>query len=132
MFMGNYTFPDANGNGISDTWEQQYFGAITNHPGWIDSDADGFTDFSEFVAGTNPTLPNSLLRITSVNAQSNGMLQFKWPAVPGRIYQVQGSLNFGTWSPLSAWLQAGSNSLSYSRPIPSPGQPRLFRVEVRP
>ena len=131
-FSGLYTFPDANANGISDTWEQQYFGSITNHPGWIDSDGDGFTDYSEFIAGTNPILPNSRLRITSAGVQTNGLLRFQWPAVPGRIYQLQGSVNFGSWLPLSPWLQAGSNTLSYAQPVPTPGQPRLFRLEVRP
>ncbi|MEY2409756.1 MAG: hypothetical protein QOF48_2426 [Verrucomicrobiota bacterium] len=132
VFAGIYTFPDANSNGISDIWEQQYFGTVGNHPGSLDSDGDGFTDYSEFIAGTNPMLPNSHLWINNISAQTDGMLRFQWPAVPGRIYQMQGSVNFGSWVPISPWLQAASSTLSFSKPFPSPGQPRLFRLEVRP
>src|SRR6185436_299086 len=52
-FYGNYTFADSNTNGISDAWEQQFFGDVSSRPPSRDSDGDGFSDYAEFMAGTN-------------------------------------------------------------------------------
>src|SRR6185503_5660625 len=55
VFHGDYTFPDLNTNGISDLWEQHFFGTVsTNRTRFTDSDGDGMTDFAEFTAGTDP------------------------------------------------------------------------------
>jgi hypothetical protein len=131
-FSARYTFPDANRNDISDIWELQYFGSTNNHPGTIDSDGDGFKDYSEFIAGTNPTLPNSSLRVTSYSAQADGMILMQWPSVAGRIYQVQGTTDFVNWTPLSSWIQAAAGMTSFSPTNPATGPPRFYRIEVRP
>lgn len=133
LFTGLYAFNDLNTNGISDPWEIQYFGAVSSgRTRYTDSDGDGFTDYAEFIAGTNPTLPNSHLRLFNHAASPGGANLLQWPAVPGRIYQVQGTHNFGPWQPLSDWLRATSNSLSVPLPAPASGQPYLHRLEVRP
>ena len=59
-FTGNYTFLDANHNGISDAWEMDYFGSVaTNRTQLTDTDHDGMTDYAEFIAGTDPIDPAS-------------------------------------------------------------------------
>ncbi len=46
-FTGNYTFIDANHNGISDAWEEAYFGAVTtNRTQSTDTDHDGMIDYA--------------------------------------------------------------------------------------
>lgn len=45
---------DADGNGLPDTWEQQYFGGTGTNPA-ADLDGDGRTHLEEFQAGTDPT-----------------------------------------------------------------------------
>ena len=53
-FSGNYAFIDANHNGISDAWEQNYFGTVvTNRTQTTDTDRDGMSDYAEFIAGTD-------------------------------------------------------------------------------
>ena len=132
-FTGFYGFADGNANGISDTWEMQYFGSVSPaRTASTDTDGDGFTDYAEFIAGTNPTLPNSHLRLSNQVAWPGGSNLLQWPAVPGRLYQVQGTPNFSQWTPLTPWLQATSNSLSFPFPSPAPGQPYIHRLEVRP
>ncbi len=131
-FSARYTFPDANRNGISDIWELQYFGSTNQHPGTLDSDSDGFNDHAEFIAGTNPTLPNSYLRLTSYSVQANGTILLQWPSVAGRIYQVQGTTDFTHWTPLSSWIQAAAGTTSFSPTNPATGPPRFYRIEVRP
>lgn len=46
--------PDADGDGLSDEWEQEFFQTLDASPGEIDSDLDGVSDRAEFLAGTNP------------------------------------------------------------------------------
>jgi len=45
---------DTNQNGISDSWEMQYFGNLS-HTGGADTDGDGLSDMQEYVRGTDPT-----------------------------------------------------------------------------
>lgn len=45
---------DSDGDGLSDSWEVDHFGDLS-HDGRGDTDADGFTDLEEFLAGTDPT-----------------------------------------------------------------------------
>ncbi len=132
LFQGNYTFIDANANGISDTWEQQYFGGVSpSRTRFTDSDGDGSTDYAEFIAGTNPTLANSRLKTTATLLPDHS-LRLDWESVSGRIYRVEGSLDGRNWSPVSDWLQATASSMTFSRPPLSPGAPYLFRLQVRP
>ncbi len=49
----NYVVPDTDGDGMLDTWETSYFAGLQEHGGG-DWDADGFSNLSEFQAGTNP------------------------------------------------------------------------------
>ena len=58
-FTGNYTFIDLNHNGISDAWEQYYFGTVaTNRTQTTDTDRDGTAGLSmRTVAGELPMLP---------------------------------------------------------------------------
>jgi hypothetical protein len=50
--------PDANGNGILDSWETQQFGnaAAGNNAANDDDDHDGLSNLLEFALGTNPTV----------------------------------------------------------------------------
>jgi hypothetical protein len=91
-FAGNYSFLDANHNGISDAWEKYYFGAVaTNHTQFTDSDGDGMSDYAEFIAGTDPTNPASKLVFLSATLLTNKHVLLEWAAIPGRLYQVQAS-----------------------------------------
>jgi hypothetical protein len=131
VLQGNYTFSDANNNGMSDTWEQQYFGSVS--PGRTqntDTDSDSATDFEEFIAGTNPADIASYLKVLTPQLIGPN-LRITWPSTFGRLYRLEGSSNGITWSPLSGWIRARaaftSATLSAQGPLPS-----MFRVEVRP
>ncbi len=132
-FAGDYTFADVNHNGISDAWEEEFFGEVA--PGRTrlsDSDGDGFTDFAEFMAGTDPTLPDSHLELAEPTVPAPGSLRLEWSSVPGREYRVLGSRDAVSWTPITGWTRAAVATVSHTLPAPTPNAPNLFRVEVRP
>ncbi|HLP76644.1 MAG TPA: thrombospondin type 3 repeat-containing protein, partial [Candidatus Paceibacterota bacterium] len=133
VFHGNYTFADANSNGISDAWEQTFFGSVsTNHTRFTDSDHDGASDYAEFIAGTDPTLASSRFRLNTVALPGNGTVRMTWSSVPGHAYRIYGSSNLVNWVPMSDWIQATLSSTSFTLTTPTNGAANLFRVEVRP
>jgi hypothetical protein len=129
---GDYLIVDTNGNCLPDAWEQQYWGTNgSNHNCYTDGDSDGFTDLAEFLAGTNPTLGSSRLRVLGISADTHGVTLI-WPSVAGRDYQVQGTPDFVNWLPLTAWTQASTGLTSVTLPLPTTGPPRFYRIEVHP
>jgi hypothetical protein len=91
-FTGNYSFLDLNNNGISDAWESYYFGGATSNRTQVtDTDADGMSDYAEFIAGTSPTNAASKLIFLATTLLTNHLVQMEWAAIPGRLYQVQSS-----------------------------------------
>ena len=118
--------PDLNGDGIPDDWQKLYFGKTpADWPGrHADSDGDGASDYNEFLAGTNPLDPTSVLR--SHLATVNDQLRFNWNARPGMVYQVQVSTN------LVDWVNVGSPRYAAgavdSVPIEKSGAGGFYRV----
>jgi len=91
------SFPDTGSDGLPDGWMTNYFGnpdpAVgINHGANDDFDGDGFTNLQEFILGSDPTLADSNLRITSFDLNA---LHFQ--AKPYEQYEVYGSTNLLTW-----------------------------------
>jgi hypothetical protein len=133
-FTGNYSFTDVNHNGISDAWETNFFGsAASTRTQLTDSDLDGFPDYAEFIAGTDPTNAASKLTL-SASTLTNRLVEIRWTAVPGRSYQLLSSTNLVAWSTNSEWLQASGSPMSVilSAEASGAGAARFYRVSVRP
>ena len=54
----NCTADDTDGDGLNDTWEQEYFGNLTQNATG-DPDGDGLTNGQEQALGTDPTNPDT-------------------------------------------------------------------------
>jgi len=89
---------DRNNDGLPDDWQARYWGpnaAVWPAPG-ADPDGDGASNLAEFLAGTDPLNPESVLRV-SIQPTTGGLL-LQWNAVAGSIYQLQASADLKTWS----------------------------------
>jgi len=102
------TGADADDDGIADGWELYHFGSITNVDETTDTDHDGFGDYCEFVAGTDPINPNDFLSI--VDAAVSDVLGhvIKWSSVSSKSYSLDRSTNLtdGLWPALASNILA--------------------------
>ncbi len=69
--VGQYR--DADGDGIPDSWELQYFGSANNCVPGADPDGDGMSNLFEYLADTNPTNALSVLRLSRIVPEANGL-----------------------------------------------------------
>ena len=77
---------DADGDGIPDAWEIEYFGLPSNCVATNDADHDGQSNLEEYIAETNPTNASSRFEI-GMSKQPDGFI-INWDSVEGRFYDV--------------------------------------------
>lgn len=96
--------PDQDGDGLSDAWEQTYFGNVISARPMQDVDGDGVNNAAEFLAGTNPQDATSVFKLSQNRADLfTPELLLSWqPVVTGKSYRV-------LWSPS---LRQGFRSIS--------------------
>jgi hypothetical protein len=133
-FQGNYTFTDANHNGLPDQWEQDYFGGLLPPGGeGGDKEGDGVSNLAEFAAGTNPANSNSCLRLTLVGPFADGTARFEWTSAAGRSYRLMRCNDLQNWAAFTEWERIASvGPVSRTLPVATGGPTQLFRLEVRP
>jgi uncharacterized protein (DUF1800 family) len=89
---------DLNNNGLSDIWEWTYnvYGINPN----IDSDGDGYTNWQEAIAGTDPLNSHSYPHIPVTSAVSETNVSITFPCYPGKLYTVESSTNipYANWA----------------------------------
>ena len=117
---------DADGDGLADNWETNFFGVAGANPN-IDSDGDGMLNGQEHTAGTDPTNPLSYLKIDSLTAPPGAILTFG--AISNRTYSVQfkDALEAATWSKLTD-VPARTNNYSATIPDTNYTTNRFYRI----
>jgi len=85
-------------DGLPDDWQAMYWGRKSDFwPGANeDSDHDGLSNYREFLAGTDPTDANSVLKMWFSRDRFGRRLN--WSTQPGFVYQVQVSVDLSSWS----------------------------------
>lgn len=97
--MVNGTPLDSDGDGMDDAWEMVHqlnpTATDCEEGPDADPDKDHATNYDEYLAGTHPNDPTSVLRLGSV-LHPNGTLRLTWTAVPGKRYQLESSATLDT------------------------------------
>ena len=85
---------DADGDGIPDDWERQFFGSLGVANASSDWDGDGMSDVLEFVAGTNPKDSLSCLRMYAplIGFHGGGFV-ITWTSASNKLYDLLKSTN---------------------------------------
>ena len=121
----------------SDEWKIHFFGSTTNPAAAdnADPDGDGIPNWMEFLAGTDPTNPQSKLQlatpaITARKGQSQ--VSINWLTAPGRAYALQWNSNLigGTWNTLAT--VSGSGSVTNYPDLNPTVSTRYYRLFVLP
>ena len=128
--------PDSNGNGLPDTWEQQYFPDQPVNP-QADSDGDGTSNLLEYLAGNDPTDPTSRFSIIGALSGNSYVLPIK--TINGRNYKVWVSKDLANWHLQQTYTGDGTQKVFTfdettitSGPLFSAKHPSnyFFRVEI--
>ena len=119
---------DTDGDGMPDFWESQ-FGlnpAVSNAPG-ADLDADGASDYAEYIAATSPNDASSLLEVAGLSPGATNVVTF--PTSPYRTYNLEFATNVtSAWS-LQATNVLGNGLLGSARNV-APTSPANYRVRA--
>lgn len=103
---------DTDANGLPDHWERKYFSSIGNNAD-LDGDGDGYTHIQEFVLGTNPTDPNSSLRLEIEPTFDS--VHLSWYTAYDRKYTLQTTqdLAVASWSEPSEPINGTGNRIQH-------------------
>jgi hypothetical protein len=133
---------DADGDGMADLWEVQYFGSTNavNGANWLDVDADGYNNLAEYILGTDPTLATNVFSLFVRFNGGNEVVSYPTIAASGaayygknRYYDLQSATNMftGPWVnvPGAANVMGNNAIVTYTSLFPE--RYRFFRVKVR-
>jgi len=120
----------------SDEWKLHFFGALDNAlaADGVDADGDGAVNWQEFLAGTDPTNPNSVLHFNGSGLSTNGIsgVGLTWLTAPGKTYILQATpaIGGGGWTSINTNTGDGYNyqfvQANYT------GNGKFYRILLQP
>lgn len=85
---------DTDLDGLPDSWETNYYAAVSQCARDADTDNDGYSNWEEYMAGTNPTNRQSHITF-SIQGTSDGNVQLQWGmnSQESRLYCIERTLS---------------------------------------
>ncbi|MCX6935092.1 MAG: hypothetical protein NTZ01_02720, partial [Verrucomicrobia bacterium] len=137
--LTNDTDPDDDNDGIPDVYEiangmNPLVATGADGPN-ADNDADGMTNYQEFLAGTKANDRTSAMGIASLNPNSGQSVTLTWNSIPGTLYKVRYSQDLLTWTDFPGGLITAEATTSSVQAVPPQGQTYnklFFKVDLVP
>jgi hypothetical protein len=120
----------------SDEWKAHFFGSYTNSLAAddVDADGDGLANWQEYLAGTDPTNPQSVLGFSGGGITTNGSggISVGWLTAPGKTYVLQSIPAIGgkTWTPINT--NTGDGNIYQFTPNLNKGNAAFYRILLQP
>jgi hypothetical protein len=124
---------DANANGMPDDWEFHYFGDLNQTAGG-DFDNDGFSNYAEWVASTDPNAPGSYIG-WEWQGKSGGDWSLTFQAKPYGVYHIEGKdqtmmNNITVWTPLGSLTNGAGTTAQWTDTNPPVSGVRYYRIKI--
>jgi hypothetical protein len=130
---------DSDGNGLPDVWENFWFNQIGVNPN-ADPDGDGCDNLQEYVMGTNPRDPNSVLRIQLIpQGEGSAIIRFQRHSASGpgyadktRTYRLESvtTLHTAIWDAVPGYEAIPALDDTVDCPVETTNSSGFFRVRV--
>jgi len=122
---------DTDGDGMPDGWEVFYGLNKDLKDGKTDTDGDSLDNLHEYIAHTNPRLPQSVLRVTAIQQAGGQNYLLTWQSVAGLTYRIESASSLGgQWAFVKNVDSAGTGTTS-TTVVGAPPR-RFFRVVTPP
>jgi hypothetical protein len=110
------------------SWLQGYGLPGDGSADYLDSDGDGMNNWQEYIAGTDPDDPSSLLQI--VSGPSASSQDITWLSVPNRTYTIQRSTDLRSFSVLQANLPGQYGTTTFTDTSMTGSRQFFYRILV--
>jgi hypothetical protein len=123
---------DSDQDGLPDSWEENFFKSLEKD-GNQDSDLDGLTDLQEYLIESDPTNPNSGLRLEVLATPNSNQITLSWnssysAAGPGFFIETKAAQSEENWTRIDRPVTIIGKEAIVEESVPSGQAMRIYRL----